>query len=110
MKQFVIDELRLPDFKALKDYLNDRLEVDTIDGIYWLPINPEILTETQRDHKECQPFYVAVELMQDRISVEFLLRTKHRVRCNCMAYATNDQSLWLMHEIDSIFQQLDIKC
>jgi hypothetical protein len=109
MKQIVIDELRPSDYKALKSYLNDQFGAAAIDGIYWLPLDPGTLTAKQREHADCQPFYFAVELEADRISFEFLVRTKHRVRCSCMAYATRDQCDWLMRKVDSVFQQLDIQ-
>jgi len=110
MKQFVIDELRPMDYEKLKNYLDARFGAAALSGIYWMPIAPEILSDIQREHTECQPLYFALDLNPDRISVELLVRTKIRMRCSCMAYATEKQCNWLMGRVDAIFDQLEIEC
>ena len=109
MKQFVIDELRPADYKKLKKYLDDNYGADAIEGIYWLPIETQVLSGTQIEHEDCQPFYFAIDLEPDRVIIELLVRTKSRVRCTCMAYAAETQCTWLIRQIDEIFEQLEIK-
>lgn len=108
MKQFVIDELRPADYEKIKTYLDDTLGAGNIDGLYWLRIAKEVFSEIQNDHQECQPFYFALDLESDRVVVELLVRTKSRVRCGCMAYATETQCAWLMRQMDAIFSKLGI--
>ena len=109
MKQFIIDELRPADYTKLKKYLDDNYGADAIEGIYWLPIEPEFFSGIQARHKDCEPFYFAIDLEPDRVIIELLVRTKDRVRCACIAYATETQCTWLIRRIDQIFEQLDIK-
>ena len=109
MKQFVIDELRPEDYTKLKKYLNDNYGADAIEGIYWLPIETQFLSGTQIEHKDCLPFYFAIDLEPDRVIIELLVRTKNRVRCSCIAYADETQCIWLIRQIDEIFEQLEIK-
>ena len=40
--------------------------------------------------------------------VELLVRTKNRVRCDCIAYADEKQFVWLIQYIDAVFEKLDI--
>ena len=108
MKQFVIDELRPGDYDKLKKYLDDTLGAGDIDGLYWLRIAQEVFSEIQNDHQECQPFYFAIELESDRVVFELLVRTKSRVRCDCIAYATEIQCAWLIRQIDKLFSKLEI--
>ena len=108
MKQFVIDELRPADFNTLKTYLDDTYGSAAIDGIYWLPVATEVLSDIQTKHKDCQPFYFVIDLESDRMSIELLVRTKTRVRCACMAYATESQCTWLIRQVDKIFEQLEM--
>lgn len=108
MKQFVIDELRPGDYEKLKMYLDDALGAGAIDGLYWLRIAKEAFSEIQNEHEECQPFYFAIELESDRVVIELLVRTRNRVRCACMAYATENQCTWLMRQMDTIFAELGI--
>lgn len=109
MKQYVVDELRLEDYDRIKDFLDEHLESSQIDGIYWLPLDPTILSEDQISHTDCQPFYFALDLEPDKLTCEFLVRTKKRVRCSCMGYAGPEQCHWLMQYVDRIFRTLQIK-
>ena len=108
MKQYLIDELRPEDHHKVKQYLDEHYGPVEIGGIYWIPLAAEVLTETQQQHADCQPFYVAVELQEDQLALELLVRTKHRVRCACIGYADANQRIWVMGLVDAIFKRLDI--
>lgn len=77
-------------------------------GLYWLPLGDELLTGIHADHKECGPHYFALELQEDRLACEFLVRAEQTVRCNCIRYASQVQRDWLIDYIDSIFEKLEI--
>ena len=109
MKQYVIDELRAADYKALKTYLNQQYGPVEMDGIYWIPVAIDMLTDIQSEHTECRPQYVAIDLDDNRLACEFLVRSKNRVRCDCIHYATENQRNWLIGFIDDIFERLQIK-
>ena len=109
MKQYVIDELRPADYKKLRDFFNDYLDTSRVEGIYWLPLKSDILTEEQADHTDCHPLCFAIDLDEDRLSFELLLRTQNRMRCTCMGYATEKQRNWLIQYADSILEHLKIK-
>ena len=108
MKQYVIDELRPADYEKLKEYLDENFNSSEIDGIYWIRLAQENLTDMQTEHTECQPFYFAVELTPDIMACELLIRTKSRVRCDCISYATEKQLSWLIRFVDVIFDKLKI--
>ena len=109
MKQYVIDELRPADYKALKTYLDGQYEASAMDGIYWIPVASETLTDIQLAHTDCRPQYFAVDLDSNRLACELLVRSKNRVRCDCIEYATENQRDWLIGLIDNIFNRLQIK-
>ena len=108
MKQYVIDELRPEDHRALKKYLNKEFGQDTMDGIYWITVDSELLTPIQAQHKNCRPHYLALELEPGRLACELLVRTKSRMRCDCIQYATISQRNWLIELVDNIFDRLEI--
>ncbi|MCG6892468.1 MAG: hypothetical protein LJE65_02580 [Desulfobacteraceae bacterium] len=108
MKQYVIDELRPGDYQRLKRYLDARLEKSSMGGLYWLFLGDDVLSETQSEHESCRPHYFALELEPHRLCCELLVRSQQRIRCHCIAYATQEQRDWLVHQIDSIFEHLDI--
>ena len=108
MKQYVIDELRPEDHHKIKQYLDATYGSVEMGGIYWVPLAAEVLTEIQREHADCQPFYFAIDLEEERFALELLVRTKNRIRCACIGYASKDQRIWIMEVVDAIFEKLDI--
>jgi len=104
MKQYVIDELRPEDFDKVKAWLDDNLEQSQLGALYWLPLDDSLLNDVQRDHTDCAPFVFALELGPDRLSCELLVRTRKRVTCPCIGYATDRQFLWLVRHMDAVFE------
>ena len=109
MKQYVIDQLRPADYEAVKAYLDKHYRSTGMPGIYWIPLAQNILTDVQAEHTECQPFYFAVDLDQNSMASELLIRTKNKIRCSCMDYADERQRNWIIQLADAIFDKLDIK-
>ena len=108
MKQYVIDELRPGDHYKIRKYLDETYGPAEMGTIYWVRLGGEVLTEIQQEHADCQPFYFAIELEEDQLIIEMLVRTKNRIRCACIGYASNDQRTWIMDLVDAIFEKLDI--
>jgi len=108
MKQYVIDELRFDDYTKLKDYFEKNFICASVSGVYWILIDDDMLSHTQSAHMQCKPFYFSVELDQQAVTFELLVRTKNNIRCNCIAYATKKQRNWCIDFADVIFEKLDI--
>jgi hypothetical protein len=108
MKQYVIDEIRAGDINLLKSYLDESFGPMVLNGIYRMPLDPGLYSGCQKTHTDCHPFYFALELKNDALSCEMLVRTDSRVRCDCIAMATQEQRNWLIESIDSIFERLSI--
>ncbi len=108
MQQYVIDELRPEDHNQIKEDLDETYGAAEMGAIYWVPVAADILTEIQREHSDCQPYYFAIDLEENRFALELLVRTKSRVRCACTGYASKDQRIWIMETVDAIFERLDI--
>lgn len=104
MKQYVIDELRPEDHEKIKAWLEDNLQHSPLGDLYWLPLDGDLLSEVQRDHTDCGPHVFALELSPVRLSCELLVRTRKRVTCNCIGYATDRQFLWLVRRMDALFE------
>ena len=108
MKQYVIDELRPGDHEKIKQYLDDHFGPVEMGTLYWIPMDPALHSEVQASHPDCHPLYFAVQLRATSIVAELLVRTKNRVRCDCISYADDDQFLWLVHYVNAIFERLEI--
>jgi hypothetical protein len=68
-----------------------------------------LLTEAQLAHGECRPHYLTVELEPERMCCELLVRTRNRVKCSCMGYATDQQRNWFIGMIDAVLEKLSIQ-
>ncbi len=108
MKQYQIDGLRLTDYQKLKTYLDEYLELSPLDGIYWLELDPELLTPIQKKHEGCHPQVIAMALEETVLSCELLVRVKKKIKCDCMDYATRKQRDWIIDQTDAIFEKLNI--
>jgi hypothetical protein len=108
MKQYVIDEIRLQDYEKVKGYLAETCGDSGVEGLYWLPVDEAVFGRVQRAHGDCAPFFVALELGADRLAAELLIRTRNRVRCDCIHYADERQRNWLVQTVDAIFEKLEI--
>jgi hypothetical protein len=109
MKQYVIDQLRENDFLQLEDYFNNNSEAAELPGIYWIPLPKSLLEQSQLDHPACQPFYFAVNLERNSISFELLIRTRSRLRCGCIQYATQTQRDYILNYANQLFEKLNLK-
>jgi len=108
MKQYVVDQLRYPDYEKLKGCLDQRYGPAEMGSVYWVPLDPELLSPVQREHVACGPHAAAIELEETRLSLELLVRTRRRIRCACIAYATTEQRDWLFRQVDDILDRLGI--
>ena len=108
MKQYVIDGLQRKDYHTLKEYFDKYLEPASINGVYWLTLERDILTPVQADHESCGPHVFALMLDKNSLSCELLVRIKKNIKCDCMGYATREQRDWLMNQTDAILEKLSI--
>jgi len=108
MKQYVVDELRPGDHDTLKAYLNENLEFAGLDGLYWKPVDEALLTDTQALHTHCKPLCFTLTLTPASLTCELLVRTRNRMQCDCMGYATAAQHHWIVEWTDNVFKELGI--
>lgn len=108
MKQYVIDELRPEDYLKIKAYLDANCRTAGISGVYWLEMKAELLSDEQRSHIQCQPYYLGLELEEESLACGLLVRAASNIRCHCIAYANREQRNWLVDTIDSIMESLGI--
>jgi len=104
----VIDELRPGEADRLKDYFQGAFGPPEMGNLFWIPVPEDLLSETQLAHKACRPFYFVVELDDDRLTCELLVRTRAVIRCDCIRYAGAGQREWLISTIDTVFDKLGI--
>lgn len=108
MKQYVIDQLRPQDHQLVKAYLDEKAEKAVFEGLYWVDFPEDLLTTLQAGHESCHPFYFAVNLSEEKVEFELLVRSRRIIRCNCIAYATPAQRDYIIRFADEMLENLDL--
>jgi hypothetical protein len=108
MKQYRVDELRPNDFEKLETHMEAHYGPSQVEGLYWIPLEDHLLDDVQKAHRECHPFCFAVELGADAIVFELLIRTRNRMRCDCIRYANSAQRDSIFQFADGLFETLKI--
>ncbi len=104
MRQFVIDDLSPMERDNIDSYLKRNLKAGPMIGLYWMVLPEELLTDTQKEHTDCGPFYLGVEVAKDSVCFEFLVRSNSHLHCDCIAHVTSEQR---QHSLDFIDTMLD---
>ncbi|MFW5906134.1 MAG: hypothetical protein ACOCTJ_01025, partial [Desulfobia sp.] len=75
MHQIVIDELSQDDRVSVESYLKQNLTESGMAGVFWLTLPEYLLSGDQQDHEDCGPFVMAVELNNEKLQAELLVRS-----------------------------------
>ena len=109
MKAYLIDEIGNSDMEKIKGYLTHHAMKSGMDGIFWVKVPSDVLSEGQRQHEACQPHVFAVELGPDFVKIEFYIRSLVTMRCTCPGLSTPDQRDFILRFADGMIDQLHIR-
>lgn len=102
MRQIIVDDLTREERANIDSYLKRTVTAGPIDGMYWLPLPGDLLAEAQQGHDDCGPFYFGVELCEDKLICELLVRSQLNLHCSCISYATPAQRDFLLRFVDTM--------
>ncbi|MBA3016351.1 MAG: hypothetical protein KKD63_02370 [Proteobacteria bacterium] len=109
MRQLLINELSNDEAAKAKEFLAANSRVAGVEGLYWLDIPPRLLGAAQEGHGACGPFAFAVEVGDDFVSFELLIRSESNLHCSCTCYATPDQRGFLLSFMDRLVGEQGIR-
>jgi hypothetical protein len=109
MRQYVLDEIASIDLTRIREYLNDKAKPAGLDGLWWVEMPPELRTEEQAEHAQCQPQRFAIDLGRTFLRFEFFIRSNRQLRCSCTCYATERQRAWIMAFADRLVEDLQLR-
>ena len=109
MRQYVVDELSKEEQDNLGSYLKRTLQSAPMEGMFWLPLPEELLSEAQQGHQRCGPFFFGIELGRSRLIAEFLVRSQSNLHCSCISYSTPVQRQFLLDFLDRMLADEHIK-
>ena len=105
MRQFLVDELTREERANIDSYLKRTLKPGPIEGLFWLAVPPDLIGAEQTGHEECGPFYFAIELTEDSLRFEFLVRSQANLHCSCIAYASTLQRDFVLKFVDTLLAE-----
>ena len=108
MRLYLLEDLTSENVKAITARLNELELVGSMEGIYWLPCPSNLLSDTQREHEECAPHCMAVEIDGSTLRMELLVRARNKLRCDCVHYASPELRAHMIDYIDQLLVDLNI--
>lgn len=109
MRQVVINELHKEEAQKAREFLESTCRAGAVNGVYWLAIPLDLLGAAQTGHEACGPFAFAVELGDDFVSFELLVRSESNLHCSCTCYATAPQRGFLLEFMDRLVNEQGIR-
>lgn len=109
MRQYVLDEISRKDISRIRDYLGEHAQFSGLADIWWVNLNEDLLSPDQFEHRDCAPFRFAVELGDDFVRFEMLIRSQKTLRCSCIDYATRQQRDFILAFADRMVDDLKLK-
>lgn len=109
MRIYTIDQLSKEDTARIQERLNDMELRAGIEGIYWLPVPADMLSPTQSEHREnCGPYCLALELDEQALHLELLVRGLGRISCQCVAFASVELRNHMIAFVEDMLRELSI--
>ena len=105
MRQFVIDQLTMVERDNLDSYLKRTLQPGSLPGLFWLMLPDDLLSDTQQGHGDCGPYCFVVELEEESLKFELLVRSQSNMHCDCIAYATPAQREFVLRFADKMLAE-----
>ena len=109
MRHYQLDEIARIDIPRVREYLNQHAQAAGLEDIWWVDLQEDLLSPDQFSHRDCQPFRFAVELGQNFVRFEFLIRSLQTMRCSCIGYATRQQRDFILAFADRLVEDLELR-
>lgn len=109
MRQYMLDEISRNDIPRVREYLQEHAIAAGLEGIWWVDLPEDLLSPEQFSHRDCRPHRFAVELGDNFVRFEFLIRSKQTMRCTCIGYATRPQRDFILAYADRLVEELALR-
>lgn len=104
MRQIVIDELSPMERDNIDSFLKRTLTRGPMIGLYWIVLPADLYSEAQQGHEEHGPFYLGVEVENESVRFELLVRSQSNLHCTCIAHASPVQRQFVLDFIDRMVE------
>lgn len=106
MRCYVIDEIPADTLEKFEAALDEKGYASSVEKLYWLPLEARHLLPLQQEHAaSCGPHCLALEILDDGVRLEFLVRAQGRMRCECVSYASPETEREMMAWLDARLEE-----
>jgi hypothetical protein len=109
MRKFVLDEISDPDIKKAREYLQEVAIASEVEGLYWVDLPADVLNGEQCEHEACKPYRFAIEVCDNSIHFEMLIRSATNMHCECITYATPVQRDFILRFGETLIGKCNIR-
>ena len=109
MRQYMLDEIARGDLPRVREYLQEHALASRLNDIWWVDLPEDLFSPEQFEHRQCRPFRFAVELGDNFVRFEFLIRSDQTMRCACIGYATRQQRDFILAYADRLVEELALR-
>ena len=114
MRQYLLDEIARNDLPRVRQYLKEHATASSLADIWWVDLPEDLLSPEQYEHRECRPFRFAVEVGEPQVGDSFLrfetlIRSRVKMRCTCIDYATRQQRDFILAFADRLVEALVLR-
>lgn len=110
MRYILIDEMDSKETDAVKNHLRSLGMESNIAGLFWLPVPQEYLEPVQAEHAaECGPHVMALDVRENDMQLELLVRAQGKIRCECVRSASEKLSAYMLAYIENMAESLKIR-
>lgn len=109
MRQYFVDEISADDVQRISEHLTACAQPAPMQGLFWVDLPEDILSPSQYSHKGCKPFCFSIEVGDDFVKFEFLIRSRQTLRCDCIEYANKMQRDFIMNFADNMLSDKNIR-
>ncbi len=109
MRLYVIEDLTAENITAIREHLNTmELAAESMPDLFWLPLPKDLLADVQKEHAQCGPHCMALEIAGDSLRMELLVRARGILRCDCVAYGSPELRAHMIQYMDDMLTSLGI--
>jgi len=114
MRQYLLDEIGRGDLPRVRQYLKEHATASSLEDIWWVDLPEDLLSPEQFAHRDCRPFRFAVEVGEQEVGdsfvrFEILIRSREKMRCTCIDYATRQQRDFILAFADRLVEALVLR-
>jgi hypothetical protein len=109
MRSYYVDGFLPGELERLAEHLDKMGLAAGMEELYWLPVPKSLLAPLQKKHvRECGPYALSLEILDDALRLELLVRARNRLRCDCVAYAEPKLVDHMMGYVHGMLDELKI--